>query len=57
MNRLSEDVDQGDDEDLREKAANFIGDTVMPEFVEDCELLYRCKTPVQEEVGEFKEVG
>ena len=41
---------------MGEEAANFIGDRVVPEFVEDSELLYWRKTPAQEKIREFKEV-
>lgn len=41
---------------MGEKATDFVGDGVVPELMENAELFYRGETPVQKEVGEFKEI-
>lgn len=54
---LSENVDQRDYEDLGDEPSDFIGDTVVPEFVKSGQLSYWGETPIEEEVRKFEKVG
>lgn len=54
---LSEDVDEGDDDDLGDEAADFVRNRMMKKFVEGGKLFDGGETPAEKEIRKLDKIG